>query len=238
MFIASDNPNIICNAIKLCFGCTQYNNLRLLRQSLLDFSLLISSFSADLMEKNHDYLRSLLSCFIAVYAEYRSKEGHAFIVDWDKCYTKAFFGREDENSGKIREMAGKYNRLNVNAQFEVLGTALVPKIVGHIEKGISLVPMFQKILSQGGKKHSALDNLASYWDKTNEEFDDIYNCLIDELQNGIISEPVEMGKSIAYLGYFDAKGIKSVPDGAAEKNSKTSEREVSVLYESVGIIQM
>ena len=106
--------------IQLCFECTATHNLRLLRQSLLDFSSLISAFPSNLVENNHEYLRSLLSCFIAVYAEYRNIDSHAFIVDWENCVVNAFVDTEDEESQKISWLMGKYNKVNSLNQFEAL----------------------------------------------------------------------------------------------------------------------
>lgn len=198
--------------IQLCFECSATRNLRLLRQSLLDFSSLISALPSYLVENNHEYLRSLLSCFIAVYAEYRNIDSHAFIVDWENCSVKALVGTNDENSEKIRNLMGKYNKVNRLNQFEALSSTMVPKIVEHIEKGLSLAPMFEKILSQKSRKLTALERLDSYWDKTNEEFDGLFDSLVKELKNGIISEPVDIGKSVGFLGYFDAMRFRELPE--------------------------
>ena len=200
--------------IQLCFECTATHNLRLLRQSLLDYSSLISALPTKQVENNHEYLRSLLSCFIAVYAEYRNIDSHAFIVDWENCAVKAFVDTKDEESQKIRNLMGKYNRVNSLNQFEALSSEMVPKIVEHIEKGLSLAPMFEKILSQKSRKLTALDRLDSYWDKTNEEFDELFDSLVKELKDGIISEPVDIGKSVGYLGFFDAMQFRELPEEA------------------------
>lgn len=200
--------------IKLCFESTETYNLRLLRQSLLDFSSLISVLPSNLVENNHEYLRSLLSCFIAVYAEYRNIDSHAFIVDWENCSVKALVGTNDENSEKIRNLMGKYNKVNRLNQFEALSSTMVPKIVEHIEKGISLAPMFENILSQKSRKLTALERLDSYWDKTNEEFYELFDSLVKELRSGIISEPVDIGKSVGFLGYFDAMRFRELPEEA------------------------
>lgn len=133
---------------------------------------MISALPSNLVGNNHEYLRSLLSCFIAVYAEYRNIDSHAFIVDWENCAVKASVDTQDEESQKIRNLMGKYNRVNSLNQFEALTSTMVPKIVEHIEKGLSLAPMFEKILSQKSRKLTALERLGSYWDKTNEEFDE------------------------------------------------------------------
>lgn len=200
--------------IQICFECTATRNLRLLRQSLLDFSSLISALPSYLVENNHEYLRSLLSCFIAVYAEYRNIDSHAFIVDWEICSVKALVGTNDENSEKIRNLMGKYNKVNRLNQFEALSSTMVPKIVEHIEKGINLAPMFENILSQKSRKLTALERLDSYWDKTNEEFYELFDSLVKELRSGIISELVDIGKSVGFLGYFDAMGFRELPEEA------------------------
>lgn len=187
--------------IQLCFECTATHNLRLLRQSLLDFSSLISALPTSLVENNHEYLRSLLSCYIAVYAEYRNIDNRGYIVDWENCSVKAYVDTKDKESQKIRNLMGKYNKVNSLNQFEALSSEMVPKIVEHIEKGLSLALMFEKILSQKSRKLTALDRLDSYWDKTNEEFDELFDSLVKELKDGIISEPVDIGKSIGYLGF-------------------------------------
>ena len=91
---------------------------------------------------------------------------------------------------------GKYNKVKSLNQFEALSIEMVPKIVEHIEKGLSLAPMFENILSHKSRKLTALERLGSYWDKTNEEFDELFDSLVKELKDGSISEPVDIGKSI------------------------------------------
>lgn len=87
--------------IQLCFECTATHNLRLLRQSLLDFSSLILALPTELVENNHEYLRSLLSCNIAVYAEYRNIDNRDYIVDWGNCAVKAYVDAKDENLRRL-----------------------------------------------------------------------------------------------------------------------------------------
>lgn len=200
--------------IQLCFECTATHNLRLLRQSLLDFSSLISALPTELVENNHAYLRSLLSCYIAVYAEYRNIDTRGYIVDWENCSVKAYVNTKDEESKKIRNLMGKYNKVDSLNQFEALNSEMVPKIVEHIEKGLSLAPMFKNILSQKSRKLTALERLDSYWDKTNDEFDELFDSLVKELKDGTISEPVNIGKSVGFIGYFDSMHFRELPDEA------------------------
>lgn len=74
--------------------------------------------------------------------------------------------------------------------------------------------MFEKILSQKSRKLTALERLDSYWDKTNEEFDELFDSLVKELKGGTISEPVNIGKSIGYLGFFDVMHFRELTEEA------------------------
>lgn len=194
--------------IQLCFECSATHNLRLLRQSLLDFSSLISALPSNLVENNHEYLRSLLACFIAVYAEYRNIDSHAFIVDWENCAVNAYVDTKDDESQKIRNLMGKYNRVNSLNQFEALSSEQVPKIVEHIEKGLSLASMLKNILSQKSRKLTALERLGSFWDKTKtkcimefigELFEQKKEELPDDMQLALRQLSDENVDSLAYI---------------------------------------
>lgn len=59
-----------------------------------------------------------------------------------------------------------------------------------------------------------MERLGSYWDKTNDEFDELFDSLVKELKDGTISEPVNIGKSVGFLGYFDAMHFRELPEEA------------------------
>ena len=59
-----------------------------------------------------------------------------------------------------------------------------------------------------------MERLGSYWDKTNNEFNELYDSLLEELKDGTISEPANMGKSVGFLGYFDAMHFRELPEEA------------------------
>lgn len=196
--------------IKQTFLCTHYNNLRLLRLSLLDFSLLLSSIPQNLKEGNHLYLRSLLCNYIASYAEYRHRDNFNFFIDWSESYTEAMFGQSDDETDKIRGLIRKYHKVDSINEFEALNPELTKMIVRHIKSGENLSSKFIEILKDKYKNLSALDKLGSYWDKSNDEFDECYRNLVDELLNGDIKDPVNIGKALAFLANFDSKGFKRI----------------------------
>lgn len=199
------------DTIRYCFACTGYNNLRLLRQSLLDFSILLSEIPNDLVDQNKKYLRSLLCCYIAVYAEFRNKDSHQLFLDWENSYSGAMFGTTDKESELARTIIRKYSNLDERNIFAVLNPTLTPRIIQQIESGENLAPMFIEILEQANRKLTAIERLGYFWDKSNHEFDDIFDSLVRELTDGTIKDSCVMGQALAYLAYFDAKEIKMFP---------------------------
>lgn len=199
------------DTIRDCFVCTGYNNLRLLRQSLLDFSILLSEIPNDLVHQNKKYLRSLLCCYIAVYAEFRNKDSHQLFLDWENSYSGAMFGTTDKESELARAIIRKYSNLDERNIFAVLNPTLTHRIILQIESGENLAPMFIEILKQANRKLTAIERLGYFWDKSNYEFDDIFDSLVRELTDGTIKDPYVMGQALAYLAYFDAKEIKKFP---------------------------
>lgn len=221
-FIAQ--PGMMIDFLKLeesiiveCFECTQKNNLRLLRQALMDFSSLLEKLPILIVNKNISYLRALLCTYIAVYAEYRNNDSRDLFRDWTNKYSNAHFIREEnEENIKVRQVLRKYASLDSVNMFEVLNPSLVPMVVESIETGKSFSDKIVAILEQQDKKQSALERLDSYWDKSNEEFEEIYALLINELKDRSICEPLDIGKAIAFLGYFDNSGIKVLTNNVFE----------------------
>lgn len=221
------------STIKECFECTQIDNLRLLRQSLLDYSLLLATLPDDLKKDNHEYLKALLSSYIAVYAEYRNRENHHLFEDWSNLYSSAMFGLRDEPADEVMALVRKYQKVDEGKYFEVLNPEIASLIVSHIDSGKDLSECIGKVLSKEGQKLNALERLGNYWDKSNEEFEVCSNQLIEEVLNGEISEPAEVGKSIALLGYFDLMKFCKFP----VENMGCFKERISALLKSCGNLQ-
>ena len=201
------------DTIRECFICTGYNNLRLLRQSLLDFSLLLLEIPNNLVDNNKEYFHSLLCSYIAVYAEFRNKNSHDLLLNWEESYSSALFGSKDNAAELARSIMRKYSRVEARNMFDVLNPTLNPRIIQQLESGENLAPMFIDILARENRELTAIERLGYFWDKSNQEFDGIYDNLVKELTDGTIKEPVSVGKALAYLAYFDNKGIKEFPLG-------------------------
>lgn len=219
--------------IKECFECTQNDNLRLLRQSLLDYSMLLATLPDDLKKENHEYLKALLSSYIAVYAEFRNRENHHLLYDWSNMYSSAMFGLKGDEAERAMALVRKYQKVDDGNEFEALSPEMVSRIVNNIETGEEFSVYICQILSRKGKKVTALESLGNYWDKSNEEFDDCCNRLIEEVLKGEIYGPAEVGKSIALLGYFDLMKFREFP----VENMKHFFERVSILLKSCRNLQ-
>lgn len=221
------------DTIKLCFECTHNDNLRLLRQSLLDYSILLASLPDDMKKENHAYLKALLSSYIAVYAEYRYRENHHLFDDWSNMYSSAMFGLQGDEAERAMALVRKYQKVDDGNEFEALNPEIVSRIVNNIDTGEDFSVYIYQILSRKGKKVNALESLGNYWDKSNEDFEDCCNRLIEEILDGDIYEPAEVGKSIALLGYFDLMKFRKFP---VENMERFFER-VSALLKSCRNLQ-
>lgn len=88
----TDEAKVIFNnhkvLIKDTFLATEINNLRLLRQCLLEFDRFIKNISKDLKSRNEykEFIRQVLSYFIIVYCEYKS--GNEEIKEFEPGYIK------------------------------------------------------------------------------------------------------------------------------------------------------
>lgn len=221
------------DTIKLCFECTHNDNLRLLRQSLLDYSILLASLPDDIKKENHGYLKALLSSYIAVYAEYRNRENHHLFEDWNNLYSSAMFGLKGDEADKTLALVRKYQKVDDGNDFEALSPEIVSRIVNNINTGEDFSVYICQILSRKGKKVNALESLGNYWDKSNDEFEDCCNRLIEEVLKGDIYKPAEVGKAIALLAYFDLMKFRKFP----MENMESFFERISVLLKSCRNLQ-
>jgi hypothetical protein len=119
------------NLIKELFISSELENLRVLKQALLDFNRLTTLIDNEFV-KNDNYnifIKNLLAYFIIVYAEY--KTGNDKIQEYQGFN---YFDKKEDSPSKIAER--KYN--SILEKFECLHSTYVfpiGKIVGYIEKG-------------------------------------------------------------------------------------------------------
>ena len=201
--------------IKKTFQITGCNNLRILRQCLWDFSRLETLIESRETERYEQVLKSLLCSFIAAYCEYKG-ENKTILQSW-RDYNKSFIiaTKEDESTKKIRNavinIQNKYNAYPSYTIFPIFHHDIVDNIIEYIESGISIVdyvngliqPLVQKPTWERHHEASIMSN---------DEFILFIDELIDDIVNTRILRMSDLGNVIAYLSFYDTKGIRSLSE--------------------------
>lgn len=196
--------------IRDCFQATRCDNLRLLRQSLYDFNILYNELDDNFLKNGDTFMTSLLGSYIVVYCEYRG-ENRDLLSDWDFSYFNGL-ARDENTKERISNFQSKYSSLVNYYKIEVLDISHVKQIIQEIETGQSLKDYVEKSFNQLQGEISLQDRLAGFLNLSNEEFEKAYN----ELENEIITEKSSnlhvLGRSLAFLVFFDYKGLHVIAD--------------------------
>lgn len=186
-----ENKNVIID----CFNVSGTNNLRLLKQSLNDFSLMIDRIPESLKKKTGYALTKsrLLANFVAVYAEDKGQEigmdNYSEQLGEDKANQIAIDFTEHEDSSS-REMINKYNKY---------------KIAGLTEKYYALAPDYVDcVLAYLRTGKIKVDFLINELQKDdNKPWDILENYM--NLENDVLKRNVD--KNVGYLESGDFKSV-------------------------------
>lgn len=193
-----------------CFNYTEYDNLRVLRQSLYDFKEQLNGLPAEFAEminKENIFIKNLLASFIAVYAEYSNQDNREIISKWRLMYQNSLSKDKDENRAKMQGIINKYKQLNKELIYNVLRPDLLELILGHITKGEPLSQLLINTIKNEHQELNSWEKLPGFFDMEQAEFESICQDTINAIQNNEIQDVGQLGYCIAYLSYFDALGI-------------------------------
>lgn len=193
-----------------CFRSTGSDNLRVLRQCLMDFSEQINEVKLGKKQEQNAFLHGFLSSFIAVYAELNNKETQEYIEDFANFFQTAAGYLDSEKGREFRKLNQKYYDVGLGNIYNVLSVEYVSKIVRHIRTGEPLRDFIQKNIKLKRKELNSWEKLPNFWQLSNEEFDVLYEEVRDALLQNKITFPYQIGTTIGYLGYIDAKGVRQL----------------------------
>lgn len=184
------------------FHATECNNLRILRQCLYDFNGLYAEVG-DSIGKNDDlFMQSLLASYIVVYCEYRGK-CHDLFSQWEWSYT-AGIAVNSEMMGQIRQ---KYNSVEERYNLDVLNTNHITNIVRWIELGQSLNTYVKGTLEMMRHNTTHLEKLAGFRDMSLAVFETECSALEQDVAGNAFPNIFLLGRSLAFLAFFDDKKI-------------------------------
>lgn len=184
------------------FHATECNNLRILRQCLYDFNGLYAEVG-DSIGKNDDlFMQSLLASYIVVYCEYRGK-CHDLFSQWEWSYT-AGIAVNSEMMGQIRQ---KYKSVEERYNLDVLNTNHITNIVRWIELGQSLNTYVKGTLEMMRHNTTHLEKLAGFRDMSLAVFETECSALEQDVAGNAFPNIFLLGRSLAFLAFFDDKKI-------------------------------
>ena len=194
--------------IMQCFRSTGSDNLRILRQCLMDFSEQINGIKTGKKREQNAFLHGFLSSFIAVYTELNNKDTHEYFENFANYYQIAVGNIDNEKGEKFRELHQKYYEVSLGNIYNVLYVEYVTKIVRHIRTGEPLRDYIQTNIKMKCKDLNSWEKLPNFWQMSNDEFDRLYKDVREALLQDKITLPYQLGTTIGYMGYIDSKGVR------------------------------
>ena len=206
----SDYLKIERDYILQCFRSTGSDNLRVLRQCLMDFSEQINEVRMGRKREPNAFLHGFLSSFIAVYAELNNKETQEYFEDFANFFQTAAGYFDNEKGREFRKLIQKYYDVSLGNIYNALSVEYVTIIVRHIRTGEPLRDFINENIKLKRKEQSPWEKLPNFWQMSNEEFDMLYEEVSEALLQNKITLPYQIGTTIGYLGYIDAKGVRQL----------------------------
>lgn len=184
------------------FHATECNNLRILRQCLYDFNGLYAEVGDSIGKNDEPFMQSLLASYIVVYCEYRGK-CHDLFSQWEWSYTAGIVVNS-EMKGQIRQ---KYKSVEERYNLDVLNTNHITNIVRWIELGQSLNTYVKGSLEMMRHNTTHLEKLAGFRDMPLEVFETECSALEQDVVNNAFPNIFLLGRSLAFLAFFDDNEI-------------------------------
>lgn len=192
-----------------CFRKTGSDNLRVLRQCLMDFASQIKEVETGANVGINIFLHGLLCSFIAVYAEQNNTETKDYFEDFLKFIQIAVANPESEEGRAFKKLNQKYYEVSLGNIYNVFTTEYVPRIVDHIRIGIPLADFIRANIKTKPREQVSWEKLSRFWEMENVEFNTLYNDALKALEEDKIDIPYHVGTTIGYLGYIDVSGVRN-----------------------------
>lgn len=200
------------------FHATECNNLRILRQCLYDFNGLYAEVRDSIEEKDEPFMQSLLVSYIVVYCEYRGK-CHDLFSQWECSYAAGIAGNS-EMKERISALCLKYKSIEDRYNLDVLNTNHITNIVRWIELGHSLNTYVKATLGMMRHNITHLEKLARFRDMPLAMFEAECSALEQDVVDNAFPNIFLLGRSLAFLAFFDDNEIFVVKPAVVSEAKK------------------
>lgn len=206
--------------IRKVFIASQCDNLRILRQCLYDFKLQYNEAEQKLIKKDKSVMKALLGSFIAVYCEYKGKN-REILKSWNSGKWTFLYGKEGTPETKtIQGMASRYNADQL-CGINVLNDGHILNIVAHIERGVTMKPYIDGLLTESQKVPGVLTRLEGFRDMDDDEFEHDCHELSQDILDGKYRQFYSIGKVLAFFSLFEKEKLYQVEEEVIEKAKET-----------------
>lgn len=186
------------DVIKACFKASKTNNLRLLKQSLGDYSLMMDRIPADIKSDAvfEKMKQRLLANFVAVYAEDKGQAGN--MDDYGKILSEEMSsllfldltGEEKPEKSEMTKKHEKYEQAGLTDQYYAMVPEYVDCVLLYLRKGKINLEFIEKELKKDDKKPWEI--LQSYMSLENDVLTKNIDLNVGYLENGDFNSVDEM----------------------------------------------
>ena len=182
------------------FLASQTKNLRILRQAVYDFKMVLLSLNGELVENDKTFLEGFMITYFAtcygLKGEYNGPLNNYAINNLTK-----------EDRAKVEEWYCKYSSLS-DSNLDILNSGHITQIIESVNTGKSLQSYLEDLLTQNQTPPSVIERISQFMHMDKPEFESTCMELEQTLNNDQLNNIYMVGRGLAYLGYFDVKGMR------------------------------
>lgn len=200
--------------ISSIFRCVQYDNLRILRRSIQDFSAILRDVEREdpeVIRENPNIFQDLLKSFIVLYFEYSNPANRELLQTWHRSYMLAnpSYVTTGEEDNAARKLVQKYGQLSMNDSYDLFNIQTVWNVVEYLDKATDIAPWIKQEIQLTKGEPECFKNLRNYETLDNDEFDKTYREVMELIRVDNMSIR-DLAFCIKCLGEIDKNGVKSL----------------------------
>lgn len=197
------------------FQSSGFNNLRVLRQALMDYNQLLSKLDDEDIKRGSDFCRILIVEFIIAYMEIKSGDRDVFInMPTERQMIMA--GETSENREKIAQIENKYKDLSRKLNYDLFNPFVMCRVIYSIIRGGDLSLFIGKQL-KGMFNQSLAQKITKWYALNNKDFDKLYEEACQYIMSGEEHTVQEYVSILEWLSMIHQEGIKDLETSLVNK---------------------
>lgn len=164
------------------FTSSEFNNLRVLRQTLMDFNQMLIKLDDEDVVNSSEFLKILLAQYVIAYMEIKSGDRDVFInMPSERQLIMA--GATSANKNKIAHIENKYRDLSQSLNYDLLNPFYMSRINLSITTGWDISHFLSQQL-KGMLNQSLVQKVTGWYSLNNNDFDNLYREVCDYIMSG------------------------------------------------------